>query len=450
MPISIECPACGRRLKANDALAGRRLPCPSCRSEVEVPAPASAEETAAALLLESDAAAPAAPPPEYTPMPVPAAPAPASRPGPVAIKTLPPLRSNEPPAWLRHLHWALALALIPLAVTLLRKGDDDNLIERLQKTIAAAPPEAQPRILADMDAAEDVDGLLRALPRQRLTGAALGRDSWWHWGFAALAAGLFLGFFVLLATGGVADPRHLVGVGLFTGTIGILVLVIFQAMAEWSAGVWPHGRGILTILLYLVKLIGLSYRVALDPENGFWLSFVGFTAGVGLCEEIVKAVPAVAYVARNPDADWRGAFLWGLASGAGFGIAEGIMYSSNYYNGIHGGGVYVVRFASCVALHALWTGSVAIAAQQRRHWIDKAERWVDLVAPVFVYMFVPMILHGLYDTLLKKEMTTWALVVALLSFGYLAVQIYRLHGVDTKAANAEMLREYKRRRKATA
>jgi RsiW-degrading membrane proteinase PrsW (M82 family) len=73
-----------------------------------------------------------------------------------------------------------------------------------------------------------------------------------------------------------------------------------------------------------------------------------------------------------------------------------------------------------------------------------------LVAPVVVYMFVPMILHGLYDTLLKKEMTTWALVVALLSFGYLAVQIYRLHGVDTKAANAEMLREYKRRRKAAA
>jgi hypothetical protein len=27
MPISIECPACGRRLKANDALAGRHLPC---------------------------------------------------------------------------------------------------------------------------------------------------------------------------------------------------------------------------------------------------------------------------------------------------------------------------------------------------------------------------------------------------------------------------------------
>src|SRR5262245_9059912 len=116
MPISIECPACGRRLKANDALAGRRLPCPNCRDEVEVPAPANAEDAAAALLLGSDAAAPAPPPPEFTSSPVPAAPVRGARPGPVAIKELPPLRSNETPAWLRHLHWALALALIPLAV----------------------------------------------------------------------------------------------------------------------------------------------------------------------------------------------------------------------------------------------------------------------------------------------------------------------------------------------
>ena len=36
---------------------------------------------------------------------------------------------------------------------------------------------------------------------------------------------------------------------------------------------------------------------------------------------------------------------------------------------------------------------------------------------------VPMVLHGLYDTLLKKDMNTWALVVAAISFGWLAIQI---------------------------
>ena len=76
------------------------------------------------------------------------------------------------------------------------------------------------------------------------------------------------------------------------------------------------------------------------------------------------------------------------------------------------------------------------------------ERWHDLIAPTLVYVAVPMVLHGLYDTLLKKDMSAWALVVALASFGYLAFQVSRLHGADRQEATAAMLREYKRRRKA--
>ena len=128
-------------------------------------------------------------------------------------------------------------------------------------------------------------------------------------------------------------------------------------------------------------------------------------------------------VRRDPEMNWRGAFLWGLASGCGFGIAEGVMYSGDFYNGITGSGIYVVRFISCVALHGLWTGTVAIAMQQSRGWLDNAEGWTDLVAPMFIYMIVPMILHGLYDTLLKKEMPGMALLVALASFGYLAFRL---------------------------
>src|SRR5437763_724195 len=53
MPLTIACPGCGRRLKAPDALAGRRLPCPACKTEVHVPEP-PAEDAAAALLLGDD------------------------------------------------------------------------------------------------------------------------------------------------------------------------------------------------------------------------------------------------------------------------------------------------------------------------------------------------------------------------------------------------------------
>jgi hypothetical protein len=63
---------------------------------------------------------------------------------------------------------------------------------------------------------------------------------------------------------------------------------------------------------------------------------------------------------------------------------------------------------------------------------------------------VPMLLHGLYDTFLKKEMNAAALGIALLSFGFLAFQIYRLHGVDDEEARKHLLRDYKRRRELMA
>jgi hypothetical protein len=56
------------------------------------------------------------------------------------------------------------------------------------------------------------------------------------------------------------------------------------------------------------------------------------------------------------------------------------------------------------------------------------------------------VLHGLYDTLLKKEMDGVALGVAVASFLYLAFQISRVHSGDDEAARKELLREYQKRR----
>jgi hypothetical protein len=49
---------------------------------------------------------------------------------------------------------------------------------------------------------------------------------------------------------------------------------------------------------------------------------------------------------------------------------------------------------------------------------------------LYVIVGVSMVLHGLYDTMLKKEMNSWALVIALCSIGVLAFQISRLRGED--------------------
>ncbi len=416
--IRITCPNCGREHEIGPALAGLVLLCKGCSARLPSAAPA------------------AAPPPAPAP-PSPAAPDPDRVPTPPFA---PPARPIVPdiPAWLRHAHWLLALALLPLAFTLLRPdGDEETRLARLLKALDDLPPEERKRVVGIATATEDgefaMDLLFDALQGHKLPGALLPRDTWLHWALGAGAGALFLGFIALLAARGAADSRHLTAVALFTATIGIGLLLFFQWLADRSQGVWLTGRGLIVILFYVVKFIGYSYRAALDPENGFFQSFVGYTCGVGLCEEVVKALPLLWYYRRPGDEGWRGAFVWGLASGAGFGIAEGVIYAHGHYNGFSGPDAYLVRFVSCVALHAMWTGTAGVTLYQRQDSIQEATAWYEFILPVLRIVFVPMVLHGLYDTLLKKEINAGALAVAVLSFLYLAYQIGRAQGDEGRA-----------------
>jgi hypothetical protein len=120
----------------------------------------------------------------------------------------------------------------------------------------------------------------------------------------------------------------------------------------------------------------------------------------------------------------------------GFGVAEGIMYSGRYYNGIGTGEIYLVRFASCVALHATWAAAVAIPLFKLRHEVTKAEGWGGILFTTAVIAMPCIILHGLYDTLLKKEYNLYALGVALASFAYLVGLIEWSQMTRTPAAPA--------------
>jgi RsiW-degrading membrane proteinase PrsW (M82 family) len=290
--------------------------------------------------------------------------------------------------------------------------------------------------------------VLMMLPDHKLKDAFLARDTKVHWLLTILAAAAFFAFLVALSTDGSAKPASLLLVGLFTSTVGIVFLFVVRAIAEWTQGVIfvPHSLG--GLVIWAIQLIGLSYRVALDPRSDLVTSFLGFTFGVGLCEEIVKVIPVLLNHYRHGDRTWRGAYLWGLASGAGFGLAEGIIYAADFYNGVSGFGIYFVRDISCVALHAIWAGSAAIMIHQKQHWFQDSESWLDFLFRVLLVVAVPMVLHGLYDTLLKKEMNAGALGVAVLSFGYLAFLISRLRGDDDQAANKKLLSEYSKRRRA--
>ncbi|HEY1859355.1 MAG TPA: PrsW family glutamic-type intramembrane protease, partial [Gemmataceae bacterium] len=189
----------------------------------------------------------------------------------------------------------------------------------------------------------------------------------------------------------------------------------------------------------LEGLVESAFRRALDPERSLFVNFFGYTLGVGLCEELCKALPLLWYVRRRERATWQGACLWGMASGVGFGVAEGITYSAQLYNGVMGPEPYITRFISCVTLHAVWTASVGLTLYHCRGMVRHAVgdvlyegvfHWSELVWPLLRVLGVAMVLHGSYDALLTKDMIAPALLVALISFAWLGWQIETCREVD--------------------
>jgi RsiW-degrading membrane proteinase PrsW (M82 family) len=425
----IEC-GCGKRLKAPDGAGGKVARCPACGKGLIIPMPEIEEDLGEIPLKDEVPAAPDAvrsqstQAPIHLPPPVPPAHGvyvrekSAGRTEAAAN----PLGGPARPVWRQYLYFLLLLALIPLAVSMLSERRDIGA--RFEKTVEEHKDEIKQYVQSHSASSEDEDGfevIMAALPNGRIDGALLPRQTWMHWLFAGVSAAAFLTLLVFLFPSGEARTRDLIINGVFTGTVGIILLLALQWIADWTQGYWVKGRGILVLLFYVVKFIGFSYRAALDADTSFILSFLGFTFGVGLCEELCKALPIFWYLQKSNRVSWRSVMLWGLASGVGFGISEGIHYSSNYYNGLHEGNIYVVRFASCVALHAVWSATVALSMYGLRDHLESS----DWIVALFRAMILPMLLHGLYDTLLKKDMELYALLTAFFSFGLLVWQVER-------------------------
>jgi RsiW-degrading membrane proteinase PrsW (M82 family) len=349
---------------------------------------------------------------------------------------------DQPRFWRRHLHWLLALALIPLCVTLLTKSEQRSVVDRLVGSLDQVDDEERERIVRRAEKSNSpLDELILSLPDQKLRGAYLQRKSHGHWLIAGLAAVVFFAFCMFLASDGSAYPRHVLLVGLFTAIVGIAFLLIVQALASFTEGKALIGRSVWVAIFYIFKFIAYSYSAAINPENGFILSFLGFTFGVGLCEELVKTIPLFRHRPTDSGPEWRGLLIWGLASGAGFGIAEGLIYAGSVYNGIVGLDIYLVRFLSCVALHAIWSGSVAALIYHRRDLFERITTWYEWILPTLYVIAVLALLHGLYDTCLKKQMHAVALAVAVASFVYLAVLLNRVQAEDARAAQRKLNNE---------
>lgn len=223
MAIPITCPGCGKNFKAENHLAGRTVSCPNCQHPFSIPLLDESEPGETYGVKE-----PEAPPPlpemylgpkkrmrleRDAPLPVAQAlpgnerreepPAPRAKPAAPERPTLPVAKLlpaaeveatgidvstidiPQTPAWLRHLHWVLALALIPLVISLLHKDEGrDDIKERFEQTISQLPEERQQQARQKWDEVEkgeaSEDELFEMLPRKRLVGAFLPRSTIVH------------------------------------------------------------------------------------------------------------------------------------------------------------------------------------------------------------------------------------------------------------------------------
>jgi RsiW-degrading membrane proteinase PrsW (M82 family) len=263
---------------------------------------------------------------------------------------------------------------------------------------------------------------------QQLNGAVgetvkplLPEDSKLHYLFAAVSATAFAGIGLLLLRRDRARISIMLGATVFTGTLGIMLLLAFQQFAENSTQEKWTGGPAFVLLHYIIQGIAYSYRVSQAGSGNVLIQLTGYIFGVGLCEETTKLLPVLFLLRNDPGMTSRDARLLGFFSGVGFGVAEGILYSQQQYNGSAPVLLYLVRFISCVGIHAMLTGTAAGLVARSNLALTKGF-WPYFRKLTWIIMPL-MILHAAYDTFCSRDFLAGALACELVLFLLFASQV---------------------------
>lgn len=196
----------------------------------------------------------------------------------------------------------------------------------------------------------------------------------------------------------------------FTAIVGIAALLIFQQVAAFATSVNGSGVGPtrMRIVFGVLKAIGYCYQEAFSgsSESPIAWRFVTMLFSVAICEELVKFAP-VLFFAKTCTRQMSARRLMFIAasSGLGFGIAEGLFYSFTMYQPMEAPlGLYLVRFASCVALHAIWTMACAyimyLSSHGLRDWtmLSGSDGLTGSLFAISLVCAVSAVTHAVYNT----------------------------------------------------
>ena len=209
-------------------------------------------------------------------------------------------------------------------------------------------------------------------------------------------------FYKLFSTPQV-NIKYAVGIYFFTPIISLFVISILN--------VFPP--------IYYLHSIGNSENVL--------SRFFGMFIGVGIIEETCKAL-AIFYIISKEKRiiSPQTAIFYGLISGLGFGIFEGVAYQTheNYQLGVNGAYfMNLIRLTSLPFFHAIWAGISAffIAMSYITPKMKYSLRIVGILLPAFI--------HGLYNTF------GWNFVgFGVVLFSTILLMVYLTKGKDLHSA----------------
>ncbi len=151
MPIRFQC-ACGKKMQADDSLAGRMTRCPQCQAVLKIPRPRVDPDPSADVMPLAPAREPDDPwggPAEYDLEPADEPPIPAMMPAapPIHRPTrdtadFPPDAPASSGSIREYAYLLLGLALIPLVFSLLGKDESQStIVDRIKATLQEATPD---------------------------------------------------------------------------------------------------------------------------------------------------------------------------------------------------------------------------------------------------------------------------------------------------------------------